>query len=69
MKEASNLISVADAARILGVTTERVRQLVRGGHLESTHIGSRGWWFLDRRNVEALRRHRERHCREQVASA
>lgn len=39
--EKANLISVAEAARIIGVTTGRVRQLIDDGRLTAEPLGKR----------------------------
>jgi excisionase family DNA binding protein len=48
------LISAKEVARILGVSTKRVRELVRDGQLRSVRLGSEGWHRFDPREVERL---------------
>ena len=48
-----NLIPTAEAARLLGVSPQRVTQLIRGGQLEGTMVGGR--WLVDRASVQARR--------------
>ena len=48
-----NLISTAEAADLLGVTPQRITQLIRNGQLDGTMIGGR--WLVDRASVEARR--------------
>jgi excisionase family DNA binding protein len=45
--------TVAEAAKVLGITDRRVLQLVDGGELEAQREGSR--WKVFRRSVHALR--------------
>ena len=47
-----NPISTAEAAKILGVTPSRVRQLIIEGRLEATKIGRDQ--LLDKKNVESF---------------
>ena len=49
----TNLISTAEAADLLGVTPQRITQLIRNGQLDGTMIGGR--WLVDRASVEARR--------------
>jgi DNA-binding transcriptional MerR regulator len=53
-----NLLTVADASRILGVVPDTVRYLERVGKLQAQRTSS-GWRLFDRRDVERLRRQRE----------
>ncbi len=48
-----NLVSTAEAAEMLGVTPQRVTQLIRNKQLDATMIG--GSWLVDRESVEARR--------------
>ncbi len=48
-----DLVSTAEAAEILGVTPQRVTQLIRNKQLDATMIG--GNWLVDRASVEARR--------------
>lgn len=56
--DVTKLLTPAEAARILDVTPERVRQLSDGGHLAATR--TRLGRLFAREDVEALRRQRER---------
>ena len=49
----TGLISTAEAADLLGVTPQRVTQLIRNNQLDGTMIGGR--WLVDRASVEARR--------------
>jgi excisionase family DNA binding protein len=50
----SEQITVQEAARLLGRSTEQVRRYLREGKLEGTRIG--GQWFIDRKRTETFRR-------------
>ncbi|KAF1085182.1 ski2-like helicase [Sporotomaculum syntrophicum] len=47
-------IKPGDAARILSITQDRIRQLIREGHLRSVGRSERGVYFLRRGDVEDL---------------
>lgn len=49
----NGLISTAEAADLLGVTPQRVTQLIRNNQLDGTMIGGR--WLVDRASVEVRR--------------
>jgi excisionase family DNA binding protein len=55
--ELSEMLTPAEAARILDVTPERVRQLSDGGHLAATR--TRLGRLFARTDVEALRKQRD----------
>jgi predicted site-specific integrase-resolvase len=54
-----NLLSVTDAAKILGVSVSSVRSYCMAGTLE--YITISGNMLLDREEVEVLKHRRERH--------
>lgn len=59
-KQASNesfTLTSMDVARVLGVSTERVRQLARAGVLSCIEVG-RGWRIYGQQSVDAARRDR-----------
>ena len=47
-------ISVAEAARITGRSSETVRRTIHGGAVEAKRVGARGWWLVAAADVEAL---------------
>ncbi len=51
---ASAQLSVQEAARSLGRSTEQVRRYLREGKLEGTRIG--GQWFIDRAGLDSFQR-------------
>lgn len=53
-------LRAGEAARILGVTTQAVRDMARRGDLshEERFHGSRSRWFFNREEVEELSRQR-----------
>lgn len=45
-------ITIADAARLLGLSRQRVHQLVKAGRLPAVQVGDRAKvWLLDRNNL------------------
>lgn len=54
-----NILSIGQAARVLGLSTVRVRQLIEAGKLPSWR-NEFGWRLVDRRAVEHLVRERRR---------
>lgn len=48
--ENGNLLTVADAARLLGRSTEQVRRYLREGRLAGRRIG--GQWFIEREALQ-----------------
>ena len=42
-----NLISVEDCAKILGVNTSRIRQLIAAGRIDASRVGNRSWVITD----------------------
>ena len=50
---ASNLVSLADASQLLGVSSERVRQLVVAGDLPGVRFGNA--WAVPRDSIDARR--------------
>jgi len=53
-KLADRFLFPAEAARLLGVTPQRVKQLVNKGNLTAHRIGSRRVRLIERKAVEAL---------------
>jgi excisionase family DNA binding protein len=51
---ADSWISVAEAARITGRSSETVRRTIHSGAVEAKRVGSRGWWSVAAADVEAL---------------
>lgn len=47
----TDLISTKEAAAMLGITPQRVTQLIRNGQLDATLVGGR--WLVDRASVQA----------------
>ncbi len=47
-------VSVASAARILGVSRRMVQYLLEDGRLEGTRIPPRGWWRISRASLARL---------------
>ncbi len=63
-------LSTKDTAEILGVTSSRVRQLLRAGELDG-HRMSSGIWFIDKEEVsqyQLTRRKAGRPRKEEDAS-
>ena len=57
-EQMNGLITVGDAAKLLGRSTEQVRRYLREGELPGRRLG--GQWFIDRADAEAfLQRRRE----------
>ncbi|PYR90185.1 MAG: hypothetical protein DMF84_22085 [Acidobacteria bacterium] len=54
MRFPKDLIETADAARILGVTPDAVRQMARRGDLRVQFTSPRGWRLYHRAVVERL---------------
>lgn len=52
MADLDNIISVAEACEILGVTPARVNQFLRDGRIKAKKLGRD--WAIDRASVEAL---------------
>jgi excisionase family DNA binding protein len=50
----ARLLRAAEVARLLGVTPERVRELVSSGDLPSVRLGGQGWHRFRREDVERL---------------
>ena len=55
MLERMQLLSVSDAARLLGVTEETVRRHVRSGKLLAEKLGQQ--WFVHVRDLESFSQH------------
>jgi len=53
-KMANRFVLPAEAARLLGLTPHRVKQLVDEGRLRAHRIGPRGVRLIERASVEAL---------------
>ncbi len=53
-KLADRFLFPAEAARLIGVTPLRIKQLVNDGQLAAHRIGSRGVRLIERKAVEAL---------------
>jgi excisionase family DNA binding protein len=47
-------IPVAEAAEILGRSSETVRRTIHSGAVEAKRVGDRGWWLVAAADVEAL---------------
>lgn len=47
-------ISVAEAARITGRSSETVRRTIHSGAVEAKRVGDRGWWLVAAADVRAL---------------
>jgi hypothetical protein len=62
-KPAGNFYSVDKAAKVLGRTPERIRQMLRAGQLEGEQEGGdpRASWKVHRSSVEAHRDRNRRH--------
>ena len=58
MEQLRDYVSVADAARALGVSDRRIRALIRAGALAAQHVGRP--WLVSRADVEQRARHRGR---------
>jgi excisionase family DNA binding protein len=53
-----NDLTVYEVAKMLGVTGERVRQLVNAGALKAQKLGNRGNYIIRREDAEALTKQR-----------
>ncbi len=53
-KVADRFLFPAEAARLLGVTPQRIKQLVNEGRLKAHRIGPRRVRLIERKTVEAL---------------
>ncbi|MGE0541506.1 MAG: helix-turn-helix domain-containing protein [Dehalococcoidia bacterium] len=62
------LLSTAEAARILGVTPDRIRQMATNGDLVPVEVTSLGRLFA-RQSVEQLARQREAAARTRLPPA
>ncbi len=62
MPEERDLIGPGQAGRLLGVSRERVHQLIRAGRLAATR-GPYGWRMVSRVDVLRLAEEREREQR------
>lgn len=51
---APRLLRASEVAAMLGVSIERVRELVRDGQLSSVRLGDQGWHRFRAEDVEAL---------------
>ena len=62
MKSTNNneLLLIGEAARLLDLSDERVRQLTRAGHLSPIRSGKRGIRIFHRDDVLRLKREREK---------
>ena len=62
-------VSVHEAARLLGRSTEQVRRYLREGRLSGRRIG--GQWFIEREELETFQRdlHAPRAFLQQIAPA
>ena len=58
MEQLRDHVSVAEAARALGVSDRRIRALIRAGALAAQHVGGR--WLVSRADVEQRARRRGR---------
>ena len=54
---AMDIISTAEAAKILSLTKGRVRQLLQSGELKGQRVGRT--WIIYRRDVEEFQKRRE----------
>lgn len=54
-----NWITVEEAAELIGVTAQYVRQLIRAGMFESRRVGNR-LWLVNRLSLEGWERKRKR---------
>jgi excisionase family DNA binding protein len=52
--QARRLLRLSEVARILGVSSGRVRELVAEGHLRSVRLGPQGWHRVPADEVERL---------------
>lgn len=57
--EPAGLLSVKQAADVLGVDSSYVRRLANRGELEVAHVDAAGRRWFDRRDLEAYERDRE----------
>ena len=64
----ANLISVSEAARRLGISVSRVRQLCESGELPAARTFE-GWRLFNEEAVEALARRRTERRQRQRAKA
>lgn len=48
-------VTVGGAAAILGISTERVRQLIHEGKLDAQRIVPHGWWKVSLASIERLK--------------
>lgn len=53
----TDMLSVAETARLLGRSTEQVRRYLREGVLPGRRVG--GQWFVSQTDAEALRHRRQ----------
>jgi excisionase family DNA binding protein len=58
MSDERNIITVAEAAEILGITERGVRKAIAEGRLQARKFGQRSW-AISRRSVEAYKEIRE----------
>lgn len=65
--EATETLSVPQAARLTGWSQEYLRRLARKGVVSATRTGSRGGWRLDGGQLAALRASRDRDETREVA--
>ncbi len=65
---ARDLLLSHQAARVLGITPDAVRAMARSGRLSAARVVGRVRLF-DRREIEDLRRVRERTRRQKAAAA
>jgi len=53
MSSEGNFYTTQQAAKVLGVPTQRVHELIREGELEARHDEETGHWLVSVRSVEA----------------
>lgn len=56
--DVSNAVSATQAAELLGISRQRVHQLIAAGKLEAVRVGS--GWLVDKASVEQRKRERDR---------
>ncbi len=60
--ETSDFVSIVEAAKVLGLTKQRVHQLVNSGELQAKRVA--GHWLVILSDVERLKAARENVVRE-----
>lgn len=54
-----SFVTITDAAKMVGLTTSRLRQLLRAGRLDGEKVGPRAW-LLSRSDVAELAKFRKK---------